>query len=85
MKCPEKDCLLYVHDYYYKFLNIFLVTSFSSYIFHKLIEYFGKYLIYESEYKLLTIILIVIITLLIYLITSIVTKAFKISDIKLKY
>tara|TARA_Y100001970_G_scaffold121363_1_gene150564 strand:+ start:8 stop:1537 length:1530 start_codon:yes stop_codon:yes gene_type:complete len=81
----SKNYFSFYKNFPIKFLNIFLVTSFSSYIFHKLIEYFGKYLIYESEYKLLTIILIVIITLLIYLITSIVTKAFKISDIKLKY
>ena len=44
-----------------------------------------EYLIYESEYKLLTIVFLVIITFLVYIITSIFTKAFKISDIKLKY
>jgi len=68
-----------------KFLNILLVSSFSSFIFYKLIQNFNEYLIYESEHKLLTIILLVIITFLIYIITSIFTKAFKISDIKLKY
>jgi len=68
-----------------KFLNILFVSSFSSFIFYKLIQNFNEYLIYESEYKLLTIILLVIITFLIYIITSIFTKAFKISDIKLKY
>jgi len=68
-----------------KFLNILCVSSFSSFIFYKLIQKFNEYLIYESEYKLLTIVLLAIITFLIYIITSIVTKAFKISDIKLKY
>jgi len=68
-----------------KFLNIFFVSSFSSFIFYKLIQNFNEYLNYESEYKLLTIILLVIITFLIYIMTSIATKAFKISDIKLKY
>ena len=68
-----------------KFLNILFVSSFSSFIFYKLIQNFNEYLIYESEYKLITIILLVIITLLIYITTSIFTKAFKISDIKLKY
>ena len=58
---------------------------FSSFIFYQLIQKFNEYLIYESDYKLLTIVLLVIITILIYIITSIVTKAFKISDIKLKY
>ena len=68
-----------------KFLNILCVSSFSSFIFYQLIQKFNEYLIYESEYKLLTIVLLVIITILIYVITSIFTKAFKISDIKLKY
>ena len=68
-----------------KFLNILFVSSLSSFIFYKLIQNFKEYLIYESEYKLLTIVLLVIITFLIYLLTSIGTKAFKISDIKLKY
>ena len=68
-----------------KFLNILFVSSFSSFIFYKLIKNFNEYLIYESEYKLLTIVFLVIITFLIYIITSIVTKAFKISDINLKY
>ena len=68
-----------------KFLNILIVSSFSSFIFYKLIQNFSEYLVYESEKKLLIIILLVIITILIYIMTSIVTKAFKISDIKLKY
>ena len=68
-----------------KFLNILCVSSFSSFIFYQLIQKFNEYLMYESEYKLLTIVLLVIITILIYIITSIFTKAFKISDIKLKY
>ena len=68
-----------------KFLNILFVSSLSSFIFYKLIQNYKEYLIYESEYKLLTIVLLVIITFLIYILTSIATKAFKISDIKLKY
>ncbi len=68
-----------------KFLNILCVSSFSSFIFYQLIQKFNEYLMYESEYKFLTIVLLVIITILIYIITSIFTKAFKISDINLKY
>jgi Uncharacterized membrane protein, putative virulence factor len=64
-----------------KFFNILFVSSFSSFIFFKLIHNFQEYLIYESEYKLLTIIFLVIITFIIYIISFIVTKAFKISDI----
>ena len=81
----SKKYFSFYRNFPIKFLNILFVSSFSSFIFYKLIQYFSEYLIYESEYKLLTIILLVIITILIYILTSIATKAFKISDIKLKY
>ena len=81
----KKNYFSFYKNFLIKFLNILFVSSFSSFIFYKLIQYFNEYLIYESEYKLLTIILLVIITFLIYITISIVTKAFKISDIKLKY
>ena len=58
---------------------------FSAFLFSQLIGYFSDYLIYESDIKLLIIIILVIITLIFYIIASIITKAFKISDIKLKY
>ena len=80
-----KNYFSFYKNFPIKFLNILLVSSFSSFIFYKLIQYFNEYLTYESDYKLLTIVLLVIITFLIYIISSIVTKAFKISDIKLKY
>jgi Uncharacterized membrane protein, putative virulence factor len=81
----KKKYFLFNKSFPIKFLNIFLVSLFSSFIFYKLIKNFNEYLIYESNYKLLTIILLVITTILIYIVTSIATKAFKISDIKLKY
>ena len=67
------------------FLKIILSTFLTSYIFYKLINYFSNSLSYNSEFKLLIIILLVIITFFIYILISILTKAFKISDIKLKY
>jgi putative peptidoglycan lipid II flippase len=65
--------------------KIILSTTLTSYIFYNLIKYFAENLTYESEYKIITIILLVIITLIIYILISIFTKAFNISDIKLKY
>ena len=44
-----------------------------------------EYLLYGSELKLFTIILLVVITILIYVLISLLTKTFKYSDIKLKY
>ena len=80
-----KNYFSFYKNFMINFLNILCVSSFSSFIFFKLIQNFSKYLIYESEYKLLTIVFLVIITFLIYIISSIFTKALKISDIKIKY
>ena len=66
-------------------LKITLVTAISSYIFNYLIGTFSNNLTYDSKYKILFIILAVIITISSYILISIVTKAFKLSDIKLKY
>tara|TARA_B100000287_G_scaffold157229_1_gene148342 strand:- start:496 stop:2019 length:1524 start_codon:yes stop_codon:yes gene_type:complete len=81
----SKNYFSFYKNFFNKILNIISVTIFSTFIFYKLIEYFSNYLIYESDLKLLTIVLLVIITLILYILTSIATKAFKISDIKLKY
>ena len=66
-------------------LKISLSTVLTSYIFYNLIKFFSENLTYNSEYKLITIILLVIVTFFIYILISILTKAFKTSDIKLKY
>ncbi len=67
------------------FLKIVLSTIVTSYVFYNLIKYFSENLSYESEYKLITMILLVIVAFIIYVLISIFTKAFNISDIKLKY
>ena len=67
------------------FLKIVLSTIVTSYVFYNLIKYFSENLSYQSEYKLITMILLVILTFIIYVLISIFTKAFNISDIKLKY
>ena len=65
--------------------KIIVSTIITSLIFYNLINFFGDSLNYESEFKLLTIIMLVIATFIVYILISILTKAFKISDIKLKY
>ena len=72
-------------DFIKSFVKIIFSTTLTSYIFYQLINFFNDNLSYDSEYKLLTIILLVIIAFVIYILISILTKAFKISDIKLKY
>ena len=66
-------------------LKIMCIVFISSYIFNFMISNFSGSLIYNSNYKLLSMIIIVIITLFSYILLSIFTKAFKLSDIKLKY
>jgi len=65
--------------------KIILSTILTSIIFYNLINFFSNNLTYNSEYKLLTIIFLVIVTFIIYILISILTKAFKTSDINLKY
>ena len=66
-------------------LKIMCIVFISSYFFYFMISNFSESLIYNSNYKLLSMIIIVIITLFSYILLSIFTKAFKLSDIKLKY
>ena len=66
-------------------LKIMCIVFISSYFFYFMISNFSDSLIYNSNYKLLGMIIIVIITLFSYILLSIFTKAFKLSDIKLKY
>ena len=66
-------------------LKIILSTVLTSVVFSILINFFSENLTYESEYKLIAIIFLAILTFIIYILISLVTKAFKISDINLKY
>ena len=69
----------------FSFFKIILSSVFTSLFFYYLMNFFQEYLEYQSSYKLITIILLVFLTLIVYILLSIITKAFKISDIKLKY
>ncbi len=78
---------------YFEFENYFIISiikiilnsTITAFIFYKMINFFNDFLVYESQYKLVTIILLVIITFIFYILLSIITKAFKISDITLRY
>ncbi len=78
---------------YFKFSSSFIkqITKiiFSNiiaiFIFYILLNILGTYLDYENNYKFILIILIVLFTFVSYIGFSIITKAFKISDINLKY
>ena len=72
-------------DLFKSLVKIILSTILTSFIFFSLIKFFEENLKYESEYKLITTVSLVILTFIIYILISVVTKTFKISDINLKY
>ncbi len=67
------------------FLRIVFASSLASILFYYLTNLTEEYLVYNSSYKLMTMLILAFITLIVYILLSIITKAFKISDIKLKY
>ena len=69
----------------FSFLKIIFTSIIASLFFYHLLNLSQKYLMYDSSYKLITIVSLVIFTLIVYFLLSIITKAFKMSDIKLKY
>ena len=65
--------------------KIIFSTIITIFIFYILINILGTNLDYENNYKFIFIILIVLLTFVSYIGFSIIIKAFKISDINLKY
>ena len=80
-----KNFFTFKLELFINLIRIIIVTIISSFIFYSLITIFGEYLYYDSKFKLIVIILAIIITVISYILVSIITKAFKLSDIKLKY
>ena len=50
-----------------------------------LLYYFDNQLSFENNYKFIYLLFLVIFSILIYFVVSLITKAFKLSDIKIKY
>ena len=70
---------------FFNILKIFISTILMGLFFKFLIQNFKLYLEYGFQYKILSLLIIVSLTLIFYVTVSILIKAFKISDIKLKY
>ena len=54
-------------------------------IFYYLLGNFSENLLYSENFKFIYLLLTILITLICYVFVSLVTKAFKLSDIKLNY
>ena len=81
----NKGYFKFSSNFHFSMLKILFSNFITLSIFIYLIKFFSEYLTYENNYKFLCIIILVIITFVMYILISIVTKAFKLSDIKIKY
>ena len=71
--------------FFVKFIKILFASIFMGIFFNFLLNYFENQLSFDVGIKSMYLVLIVMLGLLFYLIICYVIKAFKISDIKLKY
>ena len=68
-----------------RFIRIVLASAFMGLFFNYLIIFFDDKLIYEQNFKSFYLVSSVLLALIFYLLIALIIKAFKISDIKLKY
>ena len=66
-------------------IRIAISTIIMGLCLQNLISYFDSQLSFENNYKFIYLFAIVILSILIYFVVSLITKAFKLSDIKIKY
>ena len=81
----HKKYFKFSKNFFHSFYKILFSNLFTISIFYYLIDFFSESFAYESNYKFLNIITLVIFIFVLYILISLVTKAFKISDIKIKY
>ena len=85
---------IYLHkENYFKFnkkliiqiIRITISTIIMGILLQNLLSYFDSQLSFENNYKFIYLLFLVILSILIYFVVSLITKAFKLSDIKIKY
>ncbi len=85
---------IYLHkENYFRFNNkiilqivrITVSTIIMGLCLQNLLSHFESQLSFENNYKFIYLLFLVILSILIYFIVSLITKAFKMSDIKIKY
>ena len=82
----KKDDLFQFNNIFLiKFIKIIFISILMGLFFNYLLVFFENQLGYEYNFKSVYLVLIVFLTVLFYLILSLVFKAFKYEDIKLKY
>ena len=68
-----------------RFPRIVLSSLVMGVIFYYLLDHFSEKLIYLESFKFMYLFISILISLISYLLIAIFTKAFKLSDIKLRY
>jgi len=81
----KKNFFTFNKIFIFRFPRILLSSLIMGLIFYYLLDMFSEKMIYSENLKFLYLLLSILITLISYLIISIFTKAFKLSDIKLNY
>ena len=66
-------------------IRVAISTITMGILLQNLLSYFDSELSFENNYKFIYLFVIVILSILIYFVVSLITKAFKLSDIKIKY
>ena len=66
-------------------IRITISTITMGILLQNLLSYFDSELSFENNYKFIYLLFLVIFSILIYFVASLITKAFKLSDIKIKY
>ena len=66
-------------------IRVTISTITMGILLQNLLSYFDSELSFENNYKFIYLFVIVILSILIYFVVSLITKAFKLSDIKIKY
>ena len=81
----NKNYFSFNDSFFLQMLKILTINILCMSMFYTVIRYFDNYFSFANDFKFLTIIILVIFVFILYIILSIFTKAFKISDINLKY
>ena len=81
----KKDFFVYNDIFLYRFPRILLSSLIMGLFFYILLNFFGDKLVYSENFKFIYLLITILLSLMCYLFISVLTKAFKLSDINLNY
>ena len=81
----RRDFFLFNEVFIYRFPRILISSLVMGLFFYFSLNFFSEKLIYTESFKFIYLLLSILVTLICYVLVSIFTKAFKLSDIKINY